>query len=276
MLPGQPPDYSSQTFLSVFLQSGYLKYLSHAIMPLLTQKKATQLMLRTCDPPPYMRVADTLLDLDEEAKPTADAMYTILKDDYKWNWPVAAKHLAAWQDDRDESERIRDPKEETEEEYQERLKVWIAWPRKNNNTQFQWLRCAIITSNAFDYLHQCYDQELALRGISEQGDKYNFRPKAFYEYIWICLNQGFGTRQWKSHPPKSQASGALLAKAAQDLVANAVRRWEQGEDLGAQYPVMTLGDLLPSPYVIEAISVVRTKRKKYLAQQDEVRPKGLR
>ncbi|EXK78850.1 hypothetical protein FOQG_16494 [Fusarium oxysporum f. sp. raphani 54005] len=39
-------------------------------------------MLRTCDPP-YIRIADNLLYLDEEANPAADAIYAILQTDYE-------------------------------------------------------------------------------------------------------------------------------------------------------------------------------------------------
>ncbi|RYC78501.1 hypothetical protein BFJ63_vAg18625 [Fusarium oxysporum f. sp. narcissi] len=39
-------------------------------------------MLRTCDPP-YIRIADNLLYLDEEANPAADAIYAIFQTDYE-------------------------------------------------------------------------------------------------------------------------------------------------------------------------------------------------
>ncbi|KAG6989615.1 hypothetical protein FocnCong_v020780 [Fusarium oxysporum f. sp. conglutinans] len=231
-------------------------------MPHLTQDKATRLMLRTCDPP-RIRIADNLLDLDE-AKPAADAMFAILQTDYQWSFPSADKHLATWHDDRDKSRCTRSANED-EKLYQQRLERWTAWPIYKTDQQFQWLRCAIITSNALHYLQQCHDKGLTLDVKCTQGYRYEFIPEEFFEYIWICLNQGYGTQQWKSPPWNSllsrEAGGAVLAVSAQKLLAGVVDQWEQGKDLSTQYPLITLEDLLPTPYHKEYITVERAANK---------------
>ncbi|KAK3943413.1 hypothetical protein QBC46DRAFT_377746 [Diplogelasinospora grovesii] len=114
----------------------------------MSQGKAQRLMLRTCDPP-YMRVADVLLDLDTEANPAANAMYIILKDEYEWKWPDRNKHLMGWKDNREEFVREVD---EDDGIYRDRMRRWQRWPQLKSKRQEQWLRCAIITFRALDYL----------------------------------------------------------------------------------------------------------------------------
>jgi hypothetical protein len=88
-----------------------------------------------------------------------------------------------------------------------------------------------------------------------------FQPRSFYEYIWICLNQGYGTRQWKASPPMpsdSKNDGAWFVQKAKDLLNGVVGNWEQGVDLGTLSPTLSL-ELVASPYDRELIAMVRSK-----------------
>lgn len=223
------------------------------------QRTATELMLRTRDAP-YMRVADSLLDLDAEAIPTANAMYAILQEHYQWRWPIEEKHLLSWQDHR--GSYIRDPEQDGEEnEKQERL--WKSWPRRKTRRQYEWLRCALVTSRALHYLWQCHEAGLVLRGKSKEGYYYAFDPKNFYQYFWICLCQGQGTRVWKVQPPtppeSDPNSGAWHASSAENILRQIVTNWEQGKDLNNMVPTLTLNDLLPAPKDIEITSFIKAK-----------------
>lgn len=197
-----------------------------------------------------IRVADTLLDLDDEAKPTADAMYESLKDDYKWAWPAQEKHLKAWKDDRGG---FPEDSEEDETEKQERRKRWEGSPRRKTAEQAEWLRCAILASHSLDYLQRYEATEQRI--TRDQFGRF-FSPESFYEYIWICLNQGLGTRVWKTSPVLPSDT-ALFARKAVVLVRDAVKRWEHGTDLEKIFPVLTLDDMLPTPADMEASSTVK-------------------
>jgi len=217
-----------------------------------------------------MRVADTLLDLDAEAIPAANAMYAILQKHYKWTWPQEEKHLLSWQDDR--GPYIRDLEQEGEEnEEQERL--WKSWPRRKTRKQYEWLRCALVTSRAVHYLRQCHEAGLVLRGKSEEGYYYAFDPKNFYQYFWICLHQGQGTHVWKIQPPtpleSGPSSGAWYVSSTEDIQGQIITDWEQGKDLEDMVPRLTLDDLLPAPKDKEIISLITAKTEPYIRQTDQ-------
>lgn len=203
----------------------------------------------------HIRVADTKLDLDDEAKPTADVMFEMLKDDYQLNvLPSKKGHLTAWKDDRGGFE--EDPGED-EADRQERRKRWERWPELKTAEQAEWLRCAILASHALVYLQQ---YEATTQPIGRKFGRF-FSPKDFYEYIWICLNQGHGTRVWKTSP-NMPADTLLFAQHAFALVQDAVKCWEGGTDLGKIFPVLTLADMLPVPAELSTRSLVEQKLEK--------------
>jgi hypothetical protein len=226
-------------------------------------------MLRTRDEP-YMRVADYGLDLNDEAIPTANAMYTILQEHYKWSWPDEEKNLLSWQDHR--GSYIRDSEEDGEENG-ERERLWKSWPKRKTQKQYEWLRCASITSCALYHLQQCHEAGLVLSGKSKEGYYYAFDPKDFYQYFWICLCQGDGTQVWKAQPPTPPKpdphSGAWYASSADNILHQIVADWEQGKDLEDMVPTLTLDDLLPAPKDIETISLIKAKTEPYIHQTDQ-------
>lgn len=96
-----------------------------------------------------MRVADTLLDLDAEAIPAANAMYAILQKHYKWRWPNEEKHLLSWQDDR--GPYIRDLEQEGEEnEEQGYGRAGLEEKPGNNMNGFAALSLPVAHSIIFD------------------------------------------------------------------------------------------------------------------------------
>lgn len=143
------------------------------------EEKSRQLMSWTYDESyerPYMRIADDLLDLDEEAQPVADAMYEILHD-RKWKWPDLGKHLSAWKDDRGDCQ--KDPSED-DEEYRDRMERWRAWPKLKTARQAEWLRCAMVTSRVLGYLQQCRRAVAGeLSYTSSKQSLFYFRPEKF-------------------------------------------------------------------------------------------------
>jgi hypothetical protein len=92
---------------------------------------------------------------------------------------------------------------------------------------------------------------LTLREELKEGYYYAFHPKSFYEYIWICLCQGYGTRTWKVQPPMPPQSepnhGAWYTSTANKILCEIVAKWEQGHDLEAKFPILTLEDMFPAP-----------------------------
>lgn len=126
-----------------------------------------------------MRVADDVLDLEEEARPTADAMYDILQIDYEWNWPSRDQHLAAWKDDRGDCER---DSSEDDEEYRYREEQWRAWPNVRTDLEVQWLRYAIVTSRALDYFRRYYAMTPTINNTLSRQSPYYFLPDKFKSY----------------------------------------------------------------------------------------------
>lgn len=175
--------------------------------------------------------------------------------------------MASWKDDRGEC--IKD-KDENGEEYNERATLWGRWPNLKTNKQAQWLRCAIITNRTLQYLQTCHTQGLNLKGTSPGGNSYAFIPQNFYEYLWICLSQGLGRRQWKKQPPMPsehmQNKGIWFESNANRLVKGTVSKWEHGSDIGSIIPILTWDDLLPSPQIQEAKSLIKAKTKPFLKQ----------
>ncbi|KAI0436671.1 hypothetical protein F4803DRAFT_556758 [Xylaria telfairii] len=225
--------------------------------------KALELMTQTYGP--HMRVADTVLDLDKEANPTSNAMYRILQNKAEWTWPNEAKHLMAWNDDRGECVQEQG---ESAEDYLYRAFWWHQWPNYRTGIQAQWLRCAMITSRALKYLYQYHTQGESLRIRSQAGLHPTYDSRRFYEYVWICLNQGYGTRVWKTEPPMpsvtEQNVDFWFMATAQRLVDETVKAWEAGTDLDILIPIPTLRDLLPSPLneeALEALAEVWAKLK---------------
>ncbi|KAI0486829.1 hypothetical protein F4859DRAFT_467070 [Xylaria cf. heliscus] len=210
----------------------------------MSQEKAIQLLRLTH----YMCIAPTLLHFDEDASRVAIAMYRILKNEFKWEWPNKDKHLEAWDDNRGECTQQQG---ESDEDHQARAEVWHEWPSFKTTAQAQWLGCAIITSRALEYLYQCHTQGQCPRIYSARWGKYGFEPQDFYKYVWICLSQGHGTRIWKTQPPMpsetEQNVEFWFASSAQRLVDETVKAWEAGKDLGDQFPRLGIEDILPSP-----------------------------
>ncbi|KAI1198190.1 hypothetical protein F5X97DRAFT_323761 [Nemania serpens] len=224
----------------------------------MSQPKVIQLLPSIND----MRIYDTAIDLDDEANTTANAMYSILQDEYEWAWPNETKHLMAWNDDRGE---CAQGQEESDEDYQVRAVKWNNWPNLRTKWQAQWLRCAIITSRALRYLCQCRAQVEYLRICQRDGGEHTYRSQRCYKYVWICLNQGYGERVWKTKPPMpsetEQNVDLWFMSTAQHLVDKTVKAWEAGSDLDILIPILTLEDLFPSPADKEAIAVVSAKLK---------------
>ncbi|KAI1318023.1 hypothetical protein F5Y16DRAFT_414522 [Xylariaceae sp. FL0255] len=217
----------------------------------MTLPKSTRLMIMTRDPP-HMRIEDTLLELDE-AEPTANAMYGVLKAEYEWRWPDQSKHLASWKDERGQCVQDR---EEDEEDYQDRASRWREWPRLKAIEQARWLRCAMVTSHALQYLHECHSRGESLDGKSPNGFRFAFNARDFYEYVWICLSQGQGTRVWKVKPPMPSKSEEEVdpwyyVSNAQRIMAQTIEACENGIDLEALVPILGLDDMLPAPSDLE-------------------------
>ncbi|KAH6653375.1 hypothetical protein BKA67DRAFT_519594 [Truncatella angustata] len=183
-----------------------------------------------------------------------DRMHALLEHDYQWRWPDNSHHLANWVDD---PSKCAKKSEEDTTTYAERDSRRNFVREFITNEQAQWLRCAVITSRALEYLQACRRQKLILQGLSPSGQDYSFEPRLFYQYIWICLNQGTGTRLWKSAPlmfliPETESdSGDLVVLTAQRLLEVTIRNWEQGMDLGSIFPTLSLDDVLPLPHDAE-------------------------
>ncbi|KNG45668.1 hypothetical protein DDE82_008395 [Stemphylium lycopersici] len=149
------------------------------------------LMQLTVPPEPYMRLDDTLLDYSE-AHVTTKAMLALIESHYVWDWPSKSNHPALTEDDRDPEGRNKDP-DEDDEEYADRMRKWEAWPNKRARNENGWLKCALITARVLDCLQRSSENGQSLI-VRYEGSRYYFSPKNFYEYTWMCLNQGHGPR----------------------------------------------------------------------------------
>lgn len=125
-----------------------------------------------------MRVADTLLDLEEEAVPASRTVLGLLPTHPPNEFPSAEQHLKNRKDDRDQ---LTQDVNETEEEFQNRLERWRTWPRRAAMKQEQWLRCATITNWVLNYVIQ-HDNP---KGHFRSEDDYirAFSPRQMYKYL---------------------------------------------------------------------------------------------
>jgi hypothetical protein len=221
---------------------------------------ADGLLRLTVPPEPFMRLDDTLLS-NEEAKATANAMYDLVKGCYKWKWACPKTHLANTTFEDDAEHRIQNPDEE-KQDYIQRMQRLEAWPQKEADRHGQWLGYALITARALDYLQQQSVKRQRLCGKS--GDHhYYFNPKRFYEYTWMCLNQGHGWRSWKQSPELPEESmanpGTWYSKKAKTMVEDTIKLWNTGVKLECMFSVLVLNDLLPSPKDKELDMFIRNK-----------------
>ncbi|EMD86742.1 hypothetical protein COCC4DRAFT_33199, partial [Bipolaris maydis ATCC 48331] len=200
-----------------------------------------------------MRLDDTLLDYSE-AHDTTKAMLALIKGHYVWDWPSKSSHLTLTKDDRDPEGRKKHP-DEDDEEYTDRMQMWEAWPNKQARNEKGWLKCALISARVLDCLQTSRENGQSLRG-TYKGSRYYFNPKIFYEYTWMCLNQGYGPHSWRQQPPKPETSetslGSWYRNQALAKVKTVIARWNKGEKLGKIIPVITLDILLGrAPYIME-------------------------
>ena len=86
---------------------------------------------------PFLRLADTLLDLSE-AKAITSVLYAHIQNDFIWKWPDPNTHLKHQTYEPDPADRLQDA-DEGDEEYKERLQRQIAWPQETAQMQAEWI-----------------------------------------------------------------------------------------------------------------------------------------
>jgi len=188
---------------------------------------------------PFLRVVDTILDLEEAISITSE-MYEVLAPIRDFQWPDPTKHLERCPYEPCKEDLLQ-YSGEGDEAYQERLKRLAARPEKSASRQASWLRCALIVITALDFARQeAPKRELEISFISDR----------FYQYVWICLNQGLGVRVWKKQPPLlpshiiGYARAAWYAETASGIYNTVVLRWYEGKPLEEQLGGWNLRDHL--------------------------------
>ncbi|KAI1120991.1 hypothetical protein F5Y10DRAFT_272530 [Nemania abortiva] len=204
----------------------------------------------------YMRLDDVKLDLDEATR-VADGMFGVIQHEYEWSWPDKEKHLNTWEHNRGPCIKSS---WESEKGFEDRKIRWDAAPEHITNEQAEWLRCALIASRAFEYLYLSRSEGYGLE------KSVGFSPKYFYEYVWLCLNQGYGPRVWKAEPPEppEQEENPVLGSVimARLLVDEIIRKWEEGVDMDDQVPILTFDDMFPAPADEELVDEIRVRVKR--------------
>ena len=191
---------------------------------MLTSTIAERLLVLACpdkNENPFLRLPYTRLKLDE-AEVITDQLYGVLRNAIHLDSPDPQKYLPKHRYPSTDEDSAQSP-DESHAEYKDRLQRLAQFPEKDASQQARWIRCAMIARVALSFLQNEATKGKVLGGTTKEGQHYYFHPKSFYEYVWICFNQGLGVRGWTKQPPRppSAASesdeGGWYAEKASDL-----------------------------------------------------------
>ena len=196
---------------------------------------------------PRLRLYDCVTDITDVTAITT-LFYEIIKDEFQWYWPDSESHMCNAAPPKDsEACRQRGPKEH-DDAYRERLQLIDTRPQRNAQEQADWIRHATIVTNTLRFLSDKSSLGEIMKGDHE-GHRYAFNPKRLYEYMWMCLHQGFGPGAWRIQPdePPEDIKGRELTlwytQTAENTLERVRTKWEQGENLDAQFASPTIEEI---------------------------------
>lgn len=194
-----------------------------------------------------LRLYDCVTDITDVTAITT-LFFETIKDEFQWHWPDTKSHLCNRAPSQDlEAYRQRDPKEHNDA-YHERLQLIDTSPQRNAKEQADWIRHATIVTNTLRFLSDKFSLGEIMKGDHE-GRRYAFNPRRLYEYTWMCLHQGLGPRAWMIQPdePPEDIKGSELTlwytETAENTLERVRTKWEQGEDLDAQFASPTIKEI---------------------------------
>jgi hypothetical protein len=109
----------------------------------------------------------------------------------------------------------------------------------------QWIFCAFVTGQALDYV--------AASGRMWKDVEYDFRPRAFYVHIGMCLHRGCMLRRWQNLPrfpvgnDEYESKGEWYKREANSWLKRTFGELARGGDLVVMFPLTQPGQQ-PSPY----------------------------
>jgi hypothetical protein len=179
---------------------------------------------------PWMRLPDWELDL-ENATDLTKYLLSNIEHHATFRWPDSISHRYSRYVPRNLTLRIQDPTEDNDQ-YRERLRLIDATPQRETDEEAAWLKCAIIVSAALSFMTE--QERHGTTRFEDKGILYFFDPRKFYNYMWICLNQGQGTKAWEIKPPQppkdlgNDEMANWYAGKAEAIVTEVRARWDEG------------------------------------------------